>query len=66
MGACLQPSGGDDKVKEFVEKKIKTIPVLMFSKTTCPFCRDAKAIFNRAGVSFECIELNKIAKGGTM
>ena len=35
----------------------------MFSKTTCPYCDDAKAEFARIGVAFTVVELNQIADG---
>ena len=36
----------------------------MFSKTTCPYCEDAKAEFARIGVTYDLVELNQVADGG--
>jgi len=33
-------------------------PVRIYSKSTCPYCRRAKALLTRKGVAFEEIDIN--------
>ena len=51
-----------DKVKGL----IKTGKVVVFSKTYCPYCDDAKQIFSSAGVTFDTYELDKLPEGQAM
>ena len=47
-----------------VQDAIMKAPVIMFSKTSCPFCHEAKDVFKRAGVEFKVVELNNESNGG--
>ena len=38
----------------------------MFSKTTCPYCKDAKSQFRQLGVEFKTIELDQMQSGRAM
>ena len=51
-----------EKVDDLIEKN----KVMIFSKSTCPFCYKVKALFYTMGVTYEVIELNKIAEGAEM
>jgi len=46
-----------------VPENLLTLPepgkVVMFSKTTCPYCIRAKGVFNRIKVSFEVLEVDQ-------
>ena len=48
------------KVQEMIAQKGK---VLVFSKTWCPYCDQAKQIFQSVSVQFDTFELDKIADG---
>ncbi|XP_074660861.1 uncharacterized protein LOC141913279 [Tubulanus polymorphus] len=48
---------------EYVKTTINGNPVVIFSKTTCPFCTMAKDAFKDIGVAYEAIELNKMKNG---
>lgn len=37
---------------------IASAPVLVFSKTHCPFCRRVKALFDELDVAHEVVELD--------
>ncbi|GMI68388.1 glutaredoxin C2 [Hibiscus trionum] len=47
------------KAKEIVS----TNPVVVFSKTYCPFCVDVKQLFNQVGASYKAIELDNESDG---
>ncbi|KAL0450685.1 UNVERIFIED_CONTAM: Glutaredoxin [Sesamum latifolium] len=47
------------KAKELVS----TNPVVVFSKTFCPFCVTVKELLTKLGVSFKAIELDKEGDG---
>ena len=36
----------------------------MFSFSTCPFCKKAKAVLDKAGVKYTAIELNEMGSQG--
>ena len=38
----------------------------MFSKSSCPYCYDAKAVFSKMGVQPKVIELNQVEDGSAM
>ena len=38
----------------------------MFSKTTCPYCDQAKATMTRGGVQFKLVELDQVNSGSDM
>lgn len=41
----------------FVAKAIKAHPVIVFSKSYCPFCIKAKNALKSSGASYEVIEI---------
>ena len=53
-------------VLDKVRGLIKTGKVVVFSKTYCPYCDEAKQIFSSAGVTFDTYELDKLPEGDTM
>ncbi|UXI21994.1 hypothetical protein NH340_JMT07937 [Sarcoptes scabiei] len=46
----------NERVKDFVDKKIASRKVVIFSKTTCPFCINAKKIFEEYQIDSNEIE----------
>ena len=44
--------------KEFVDKEIKK-PIVVFSKSYCPFCKMAKDALNTTGVQYALHELDE-------
>jgi glutaredoxin 3 len=51
---------------QFVQKTVSENCVVIFSKTTCPYCSDAKRIFEKLGTSFVTIELNHRDDGSVL
>ena len=51
-------------VKNEVLDLIKSAPVVVFSKSYCPYCTEAKSILNKGAVQFEVRELDVISEGG--
>ncbi|KAL7679605.1 putative glutaredoxin, Thioredoxin-like superfamily [Plasmopara halstedii] len=49
--------------KETVEAKISTTPVVVYSKTTCPYCSKAKELLASLGAKFDVVELDEITDG---
>lgn len=45
--------------KAFVDGEIKQSPVVIFSKTYCPFCKMAKDVLKSVGVQFTLHELDE-------
>jgi glutaredoxin 3 len=46
-----------------VEQWIRQYPILIFSKSYCPYCKKAKGILNQAGYRFKAIELDEEPNG---
>ncbi len=53
-------------IKGRVQDMIKGTRVLVFSKTFCPYCDEAKQIFQSAEVEFESHELDKLPDGSAI
>ena len=47
---------------EMVDNYIKNNKVVMFSKTTCPFCTKVKKLFDQEKIKYEAIELDQIGE----
>ena len=45
--------------QQFVDEKIKTNKVMVFSKSYCPFCKMAKEALNDTGVKYGLVELDE-------
>ncbi|XP_014217871.1 glutaredoxin-C4-like isoform X2 [Copidosoma floridanum] len=52
--------------REDVKKLIASDKVVIFSKSTCPYCKKAKEIFQKLEQSFTAIELNEAYKKDEM
>ena len=46
------------ELKAFVSKTIDSHPVVIFSKTYCPYCKKAKEAMSNAGISFHAVEID--------
>lgn len=59
--STMPPVTGELKTE--VQKLIESQPVVLFSKTTCPFCVKAKDLLKSLNVKYETVELDKTDKG---
>lgn len=48
---------------EMVKKTIESSPVVVFSKTQCPYCVQAKGILQGMGVEMKVMELDHMEQG---
>jgi len=46
-------------IKNNINQIISQDRVVIFSKTSCPYCYDAKEVFDKMGQKYTVIELNK-------
>ena len=53
-------------VLEKVRGLIQPGKVVIFSKTWCPYCDEAKEVFKSANVTYESFELDKLPEGEAM
>ncbi|CAH1786345.1 unnamed protein product [Owenia fusiformis] len=60
MGSLFSSDTGSSnpELEQFVKEKINGNCVMVFSKTTCGFCRMAKETLNNAGATYEALEIN--------
>ena len=47
---------------EMVDQYIKNNKVMMFSKSTCPFCAKVKKLFEQEKIKYEALELDQIGE----
>ena len=47
---------------EMVDQHIKNNKVMMFSKSTCPFCAKVKKLFEQENIKYEALELDQIGE----
>ncbi|VDP11636.1 unnamed protein product [Soboliphyme baturini] len=50
-------------VTETLETQIQKDPVVIYSKTTCGYCIQAKKLFDNLSIPYVSYELNKLARG---
>jgi len=53
----LDPTMADSKENQYIQKMIKENPVMVFSKTTCPYCTMAKQVLDETGVEYALEEI---------
>lgn len=49
--------------RESVETQVAGSPVVVYSKSYCPYCTKTKTLLNELGVHFVLVELDQIADG---
>ena len=54
---------GPTDINTLINVHIGSAPVVMFSKSSCPFCTRAKGLFRKMGVKFKELELDKMRNG---
>lgn len=52
-----------EETKQMVEKLIDSDEIVIFSKTTCPYCKSAKGVFDTLQYKYTAVELDKRADG---
>merc|ERR1739848_627363 len=63
MGGSSGTSLTMAKFVKQVEQIVATSPLVVFSKTTCGYCARAKSLLDNMKVSFNAVELDRIADG---
>jgi len=53
----LDTEMADSKENQYIQKMIKNNPVMVFSKTTCPYCTMAKTALDETGVDYVVEEI---------
>lgn len=65
MGNLFSDSSNlnNDDAQKIIEEAISNNCVVIFSKTSCPYCRMAKEAFDDINVNYKTIELDQIENG---
>uniref|UniRef100_A0A9J8BTP4 Glutaredoxin-2, mitochondrial n=1 Tax=Cyprinus carpio carpio TaxID=630221 RepID=A0A9J8BTP4_CYPCA len=50
----------------FIQDVVSSNCVVIFSKTTCPYCKMAKNVFNEIGATYKVVELDQHNDGGRL
>mmetsp|Transcript_45295 Transcript_45295/g.107631 ORF Transcript_45295/g.107631 Transcript_45295/m.107631 type:complete len:183 (+) Transcript_45295:20-568(+) len=58
---AMSANGGN--LEEMVQSQISSNKVMVFSKSSCPFCLKAKKVLDATGVKYEVVELDTRADG---
>jgi glutaredoxin 3 len=62
--AKLQAGSYDEaEVKGALERQIQNRPCVMYSFSTCPFCKQTKECLDRLGAMYTCVELDQVEGG---
>lgn len=59
MGNFTSTAGSTTACVQYVQEVVSKNCVVIFSKTTCPYCKMAKNVFNEIGASYKVIELDE-------
>ena len=51
------------KVKAQLEKQIASRPCIVFSKSSCPFCKETKELLSKLGTMYTVVELDEVDGG---
>jgi len=78
-GAMDRRNGGDDggagaasvipddlELKKNVEELVGQERIVIFSKESCPYCYDAKSVFDKMGQKYAVVELNQHPQGSNV
>ncbi|XP_077485800.1 uncharacterized protein LOC144096785 isoform X2 [Amblyomma americanum] len=57
-------AAGMSAATDFIEQTLEKNPVVIFSKSYCPFCHKAKRVFDELQVPYLAVELDGRADGG--
>ena len=49
-----------------IDAMIAQAPVMVFSKSYCPFCVKAKSLLSKNGIKFQALELDEVANGSSI
>ncbi|KAG1683808.1 Thioredoxin reductase 3 [Nymphon striatum] len=63
MAPTRNVSSKSTDVGQIIDENIADNPVMIFSKSTCPFCKKIKALLKSSGISYGALELNKLENG---
>jgi hypothetical protein len=50
-------------LEDDIQKTVSTNKVVVYSKTTCPFCAMTKGLFEKLDITYTAIELDQTADG---
>ena len=62
MPVRMMAGAADDPLAE-VQAAVASDKVVIFSKTTCPFCRKTKDLFDGLGTSYTAVEIDQMDDG---
>jgi protein-disulfide isomerase len=56
----------DESIESFFNDLIKKHKIVIFSKTTCPFCAKVKDLFNSLNESYASLDLDEIGNNNLL
>ena len=59
--STLKPAKGES-IESFVNNTIKNNGIVIFSKSTCPYCAKVKELFKTNNLEYVALELDKLGK----
>lgn len=51
-----------EEAQRFVEEAVEKEPVVVFSKSWCPYCAKVKGLFQSLGIQFKTYDLDKVLR----
>jgi len=59
----VNAGSSDDGLEAMIKTKNSDNPVMVYSKTYCPFCSEVKSLFTKMDVPAKVVELDTLADG---
>merc|ERR1719152_503062 len=59
----VRASADASSLEEQIKATVAASPVVVYSKSWCPFCQRTKETFNKLGVEYKAIELDELDDG---
>eukprot|EP00245_Coleochaete_scutata_P005303 TRINITY_DN18759_c0_g1_i1.p1 TRINITY_DN18759_c0_g1~~TRINITY_DN18759_c0_g1_i1.p1 ORF type:complete len:183 (+),score=26.64 TRINITY_DN18759_c0_g1_i1:61-609(+) len=63
LGGVRCVAGTPSQLVELIKEKNAENPVIIYSKTWCPYCGMVKGLFKKLGVAYKAVELDELADG---
>ncbi|XP_043079437.1 glutaredoxin 2 isoform X3 [Puntigrus tetrazona] len=64
--SSASPGSSSSACSRFVQDVVSSNCVVIFSKTTCPYCKMAKNVFNEIGATYKVVELDEHNDGSRL
>ncbi|GJQ11411.1 hypothetical protein GpartN1_g3202.t1 [Galdieria partita] len=62
----LSSTGTEEMAAQLVENLIREEPIVIFSRSDCPFCKQSKALLDALNMAYKLVEMDKVENGAEL